>query len=56
MDAFGHLKTIAHSDAAMPLLVKAGVEVDEGVVAPGDFVAAASKRYWAREPAVRMLA
>ncbi|MBB6123346.1 catalase [Sphingobium subterraneum] len=56
MDAFGHLKAIAHSDAAKPLLEKAGVKPDEGVVAPADFADAATKRYWAREPKVRMLA
>ncbi|MDB5705111.1 MAG: catalase, partial [Sphingomonas bacterium] len=57
MDAFGHLKAIGHSPEAQPLLDKAGVEPDEGVV-PLDqrFVAAAAKRYWAREPGVRTLA
>lgn len=56
MDAFGHLKAVAHDDGAMPLLDKAGIEPDEGVVAPEDFVNAAARRYWAREPKVRMLA
>ena len=32
MDAFGHLKAIGASDAAAPLLDKAGVVPDEGVV------------------------
>ncbi len=34
MDAFGHLKAIAHSPEAQPLLDKAGVVPDEGVVPP----------------------
>ena len=57
MDAFGHLKAIGATDAAQPLLDKAGVVPDEGVV-PLDksFITAAGKRYWAREPSVRMLA
>ncbi|WP_066662109.1 MULTISPECIES: catalase [unclassified Sphingomonas] len=56
MDAFAHLKAIAASDAAQPLLEKAGVEPDNGVVGLDDgFVAAAAKRYWDREPGVRML-
>ncbi|UAL09923.1 catalase [Caulobacter segnis] len=57
MDAFGHLKAIGASDAAKPLLDKAGVEPDEGVVGLGDdFIAAAAKRFWDREPKVRTLA
>jgi len=57
MDAFGHLKAIGHSAEAQPLLDKAGVVPDEGVVAPDKgFAAAAAKRYWAREPGVRTLA
>ncbi|MET3663949.1 catalase [Caulobacter sp. 1776] len=57
MDAFGHLKAIGATDAAKPLLDKAGVEPDEGVVGLGDdFIAAAAKRFWDREPKVRMLA
>ncbi len=57
MDAFGHLKAIGATDAAQPLLDKAGVVPDKGVV-PLDksFITAAGKRYWAREPSVRMLA
>ncbi|MGZ3273136.1 MAG: catalase [Caulobacteraceae bacterium] len=56
MDAFGHLKCIGASDAAQPLLDKAGVVPDEGVVKPDKgFVAAAGKRYWDREPSVRLL-
>jgi catalase len=57
MDAFGHLKAIGHTEAAKPLLDKAGVKPDDGVVALDDgFIAAAAKRYWDREPGVRMLA
>jgi catalase len=54
MDAFGHLKAIGATDAAKPLLDKAGVEPDEGVVGLGaDFIAAAALRFWDREPKVR---
>ncbi|WP_395666075.1 catalase [Methylocella sp.] len=58
MDAFGHLKTIGASDDAKPLLKKAGVEPDEGVVGldPEAFVKAAGRRWWDREPKLRMLA
>lgn len=57
MDAFGHLKAIGHSDAAQPLLDKAGVVPDEGVIdLRGAFVEAAAKRFFAREPSVRNLA
>lgn len=57
MDAFGHLKAIGASAAAQPLLDKAGVVPDEGVTGLGaDLVAAGGKRYWAREPGVRLLA
>lgn len=56
MDAFGHLKAIGHNAAAKPLLDKAGVEPDEGVVDLDGFVEAAKKRYWDREPNVRSLA
>ena len=35
---------------------QAVIEADEGVVKNEDFVAAASKRYWDREPKVRDLA
>ncbi len=39
------------------MLDKAGVELDKGVTALGDdFVAAASLRFYEREPKVRMLA
>ncbi|WP_337269645.1 catalase [Oryzifoliimicrobium ureilyticus] len=57
MDAFGHLKAVGHSPEAMPLLQKAGVEPDDGVLELGDaFMAAATKRYWDREPKLRLLA
>jgi len=57
MDAFGHLKAIGHSPEAQPLLDKAGVEPDEGVVTVGKgFIAVAGRRFWDREPKVRMLA
>ncbi|MDY7522917.1 catalase [Sphingomonas sp. 10B4] len=57
MDAFGHLKAVGASDAAKPLLDKAGVEADEGVTGLDKaFIAAAAKRFYAREPNVRTLA
>ena len=57
MDAFGHLKAIGHSKAAQPLLDKAGVTPDDGVVVLGEeFIEAAKKRFFAREPSVRTLA
>jgi catalase len=57
MNAFGHLKAIGASDAAKPLLDKAGVVPDEGVTAPDkSFVDAASRRFYEREPSVRTLA
>ncbi|MGK2915446.1 MAG: catalase [Porticoccaceae bacterium] len=57
MDAFSHLKAIGHTAEAKPLLDKAGVTADDGVVPPDkDFVKAAGKRYWDREPKVRTLA
>ena len=57
MDAFGHLKAIGHTPEAKPLLDKAGVMADEGVVAlDKGFIDAAARRYWAREPTLRTLA
>jgi catalase len=57
MDAFGHLKAIGASDGAKALLDKAGVEADAGVTGLGaDFVKAAAKRFYDREPKVRTLA
>lgn len=56
MDAFGHLKAIGHIGADA-LLAKAGVEPDDGVTSIGkEFLAAASKRFYDREPKVRTLA
>jgi len=56
-DAFGHLKAIGFTPEARPLLDKAGVTPDDGVVTLGKgFVATASRRYWDREPSVRTLA
>lgn len=57
MDAFGHLKAIGYTEEAMPLLQKAGIEMDEGLCKTGkEFITAAGKRYWTREPSVRQLA
>jgi catalase len=57
MDAFGHLKAIGASDAARPLLDKAGIEPDDGVTGlDASFVAAAAKRFYDREPKIRTLA
>ena len=58
-DAFGHLKAIGHTPEAQPLLDKAGVERDTGVIdlskdAKG-FLAPARTRQWDREPKVRIL-
>ena len=59
-DAFGHLKAIGYTAEAAPLLAKAGVEHDAGVVdlagGAAGFIAPASTRQWEREPKVRMLA
>jgi catalase len=59
-DAFGHLKAIGHTAEAQPLLDKAGVVPDDGVVAIAKtakaFVAAAATRQWDREPKIRILA
>lgn len=57
MDAFGHLKAIGASNAAKPLLDKAGVDVDGGVTDLGTaFISAARKRFYDREPKLRALA
>ena len=57
MDAFGHLKAIGANAAAQPLLDKAGVEQDEGVTGlEGAFVTAAARRFYDREPTLRLLA
>jgi catalase len=59
-DAFGHLKAIGHTEEAQPLLDKAGVEPDAGVVDLGRgadaFLTPARTRQWDREPSVRILA
>lgn len=59
-DAFGHLKAVGHTLEAQPLLDKAGVEADAGVIALSknaeSFLAPARTRQWDREPKVRMLA
>ena len=57
MNAFAHLKAIGASKAAQPLLDKAGVKLDDGVTGlDGAFVKAAARRFYDREPSVRMLA
>lgn len=58
-DAFGHLKAIGFTDAARPLLDKAAVVPDAGVVDLAkvkDFIGPAQTRLWAREPSIRTLA
>lgn len=59
-DAFGHLKVIGYNAAAEPLIEKAGIVADDGIVALSSaadlktFIATARKhRIWAREKAVR---
>ena len=59
-DAFGHLKVIGHVATAAPLLERAGIEPDAGVIAlegprsMAAFVAAArTGRIWEREPKLR---
>ncbi len=58
--AFAHLKAIGHTAEAQPLLDKAGVAPDAGVVDLAKGTAAwikpARTRQWEREPKVRMLA
>ena len=51
-DAFAHLKAIAHTSEAVPVLQKAGVEQDDFVVPVSEaatIVANLSERNWARE-------
>jgi catalase len=57
MDAFGHLKAIGHTPGAQPLLDKAGIVPDDGVVPLSGkvFVAQAAKRFFDREPTVRSI-
>ena len=59
-DAFAHLKVIGHSPEARPLLERAGVMTDAGVIplpnrkAVATFIAAAKHgRIWDREPTLR---
>ena len=58
-DAFAHLKVIGHSPASQPLLDKAGVVKDAGVLSLGKTAGAtflkgaAAGRIWEREPSVR---
>ncbi len=58
-DAFAHLKVIGHTAEAQPLLDKAGVMPDAGIVALSKghaFLTAASNgRIWEREPKVRTI-
>ncbi|MDQ2764584.1 MAG: catalase, partial [Pseudomonadota bacterium] len=57
MEAFGHLKAIGASDAAKPLLDKAGVKPGDGVTGlDAGFVEAAKTRFYDREPSLRTLA
>jgi len=56
MNAFGHLKAIGHTPEARPLLDKAGVVADDGIVSIEGLPRAGARRYFDREPAVRMLA
>ena len=58
-DAFHHLKVIGVTDAAAPLLDRAGIGHDEGIVSlesakgAGAFVAAAQRgRIWDREAGI----
>jgi catalase len=59
-NAFVHLKAIGFVAAAKPLLDKAGVKPDAGVVdvggGPDGFLPPARTRQWDREPKVRILA
>jgi catalase len=57
-DAFGHLKVIGHTAEAKPLLQKAAIETDAGVIDvtanAAKFIAAAKQgRIWDREPKIR---
>jgi catalase len=58
-NAFGHLKAIGFTVEAQPLLDRAGVQPDPGIVDLGEgagrFIAPAQTRQWDREPKVRML-
>ena len=58
-DAFGHLKVIAYTAAAQPLIDESGIDIDEGVIQLtgtdfSEFIAQAKKhRIWKREPTLR---
>ncbi|MFZ1413310.1 MAG: catalase [Defluviicoccus sp.] len=57
MDAYGHLKAVGATPAAKPLLIKAGVEPDDGITGlDAGFIAAAKRRFWSREAKLRTLA
>jgi catalase len=57
MDAYGHLKAIGFDEHGSLLIARAGLKAEEGVQELGSgFAAAASRRYWDREPNVRTLA
>ena len=60
MDAFSHLKAVGFSAEARPLLHKAGIVADSGVIEfdgeLDDFLKAARTRQWDREAKVRSLA
>jgi catalase len=51
-DAFAHCKAIGHSEAAQPLLDKAGVVPDAGIVNLSMLPAAAVRRYYDRETVI----
>jgi catalase len=59
-NAFVHLKAIGFTAEAQPLLDKAGVAPDAGIVDLGSgadaFLSPARTRQWDREPKVRALA
>jgi len=59
-NAFVHLKAIGFTPEAQPLMDKAGVQPDAGIVdvsgGADGFIAPASTRQWDREPKVRILA
>jgi len=57
MDAVGHLRAIGTTDVVKPLLDKTGVEPDDCVTGlSDDFIAAAKKCFYAREPSEGTLA
>jgi catalase len=58
-DAYAHLKAIAACQGTQPILARAGVQPDAGVVAikaVADFITQAKTRQWDREPKLRTLA